>query len=333
MYIRKRTLLCIKVPNRGRRGDFFLSFFFYLSRVQKRSRYGEAVTGTGNNALYRKQNYDRRSPKEEQFLNGVYLKSLISRYKACVKYKTVAVFLCIIVWCNKSKVLKTFRWASNASSSFCCSMHFTWRNNRWGSGGQEYDHQKPRARARASRPTRSARGGDFHQVNKLLHDFVISVFGSSAFSRPLQCTKKQAVKQHVVVICPLILNTLEWHNITSSRVLIFKFPQWFGTEDTHFSGEWEARVAVQGRTPLAEVNLQKRLKRLCDNLWQCSRNLLTLSDRAVKLPLSCRAKKDEEPNLEYKFWSQNTNWSSTNQIKQSLTITYFRVSNNLTFLS
>lgn len=123
MYIRKRTLLCIKVPNRGRRGDFFLSFFFYLSRVQKRSRYGEAVTGTGNNALYRKQNYDRGSPKEEQFLNGVHLKSLISRYKACVKYKTVAVFLCIIVWCNKSKVLKTFRWASNASSSFCCSMH------------------------------------------------------------------------------------------------------------------------------------------------------------------------------------------------------------------
>ena len=97
MYIRKRTLLCIKVPNRGRRGDFFLSFFFYLSRVQKRSRYGEAVTGTGNNALYRKQNYDRGSPKEEQFLNGVHLKSLISRYKACVKYKTVAVFLCIIV--------------------------------------------------------------------------------------------------------------------------------------------------------------------------------------------------------------------------------------------
>ena len=58
--------------------SFFLSFFFYLSRVQKRSRYGEAVTGTGNNALYRKQNYDRGSPKEEQFLNGVHLKSLIS---------------------------------------------------------------------------------------------------------------------------------------------------------------------------------------------------------------------------------------------------------------
>ena len=45
--------------------------------MQKRSRYDiakrEAVTGTGNNALYRKQNYDRGNPKIEQFSNEVQL--------------------------------------------------------------------------------------------------------------------------------------------------------------------------------------------------------------------------------------------------------------------
>ena len=142
------------------------------------------------------------------------------------------------------KVLKTFRWASNASSSFCCSMHLP---------------EETIDGAVAAKSTTIKSQEELPDIVELLLLLPMVIFIKWTnffmtllfqFSASAMHQKQGAVKQHVVVICPLILNTLEWHNITSSsRVLIFKFPQWFGTEDTHFSGEWEAAVRSKGRTP------------------------------------------------------------------------------------
>ena len=156
------------------------------------------------------------------------------------------------------KVLKTFRWASNASSSFCCSMHLP---------------EETIDGAVAAKSTTIKSQEELPDIVELLlllpmvifikwtNFFMTLLFQFSASAMHQKAGSSKAARCCNLSVDFKHLGMTQYNSsssrASSRRVLIFKFPQWFGTEDTHFSGEWEAAVRSKGRTPLQKSTYKR----------------------------------------------------------------------------